>query len=1027
MEVGGELASSGSPGSPVALHLDHPAPSIATTMKRSSGAVNKNDVSKRPRTSDIEDNDDELFMGISVPHREPPRTQAGTLSSSISIPGRSTSPKREEECQQCQVLEEAAATFTQSQQDDGLSVSQLEDQHGVWAEDFHIDDNWDDVDIPDVQLPPNPDLEVAIKEVRSPYFRLQSFLKSFQVATRSMRQANDQSLPWGQFTMTGFNGKTWSITGRDLHQFDEIYLAATKAAGVLDWRFQNHISEIFPGDAPFCVPFDVDMDSETYNELQSVWGTNVRTVIVDVLHQTMIESGFKDRQLSEPLLSIRTDTDRKFHFQYPHAFVGKAKYRELVQAARKNLEADFLAKGGQMSQRVKAGTNKLLAFPRWHEVVDEPTGLRCLGSVKFDKGAACRHREGFPNEPTCDPKAYYVPLIDGVVLDKAHWDLKLFRRSRVREPDLSHLDDQKHFDEVMATISSTPIARFRHGARDGAMHQGPLELPNGAEISSLGQSVLLQLADKERPASWSSAKLLDDTTIMLSSSIDREAQCRYAGKTHRRAAEGRSGTLFVVVFETHGGNVGLRIGCADSSCKPKKGWQIVPAGKDTADAYRAFFFGSPNRLPPEVVPEASVALPSGDAPGAAPDVNSDETPFTLNPKVLDMIRKSSQIQRQLMSKASEVLTVGVGSSFKVRDPSMIADVIRAKTDIKNFRGKKGKFNAFMDVSKSICGLEPVDKDWEPLRDAILFQMKWETTLVQYVQNVNNNLTIVLEQNGDQQDSIDHTLLVEALTSSPAFAALWERMAPTKPLDDGVQSLATWLNSQKNCDFAVVFACLDSARYLALVGDSMPSWYLWDGCSWQSRSRGDIHAWVARMSRNFLSELINVLRGDLDHVDLFKGVLARLRRTVNDFGEASFRARILEGIQSEKTSIRKPMSWVALLESNRNLVAFSDGIVFDIKTCQPRPSEPEDMLQITLPYPFNREAMCDPVAIAELQKFLNEYFCYDHARRDYFLTRCGRALFGIPEQSMYAGLGEGSNGKSTTMDFLKFVLGKFRAL
>jgi hypothetical protein len=364
-----------------------------------------------------------------------------------------------------------------------------------------------------------------------------------------------------------------------------------------------------------------------------------------------------------------------------------------------------------------------------------------------------------------------------------------------------------------------------------------------------------------------------------------------------------------------------------------------------------------------------------------------------------------------------------GKSLKIMHPRMDGSVCRGNSpSFKNYNGTKGDYGVFVDVEAQCCGLEPIDRDGKPIAGRTQIQKRFNQNIVQFIQN------IVIYVNADPAEagstlSVDGRVVADALMKAPEFVGLWARVASKTPLAEGAKLLARWLESPGNCHFAKVFACFNAADTIAFVGDEKVSWWMFNRVKWIGCTSTDISTYISEdIVEPFLIELKSAM--EVSDCDTFRqGSISLIKQQIDALGHSTHRFKVIDGIQGDRT-IRKHAAWMSQLDAKRNLIAFNDGHVYDVLRNEVRKTRPDDLIQTTLGCEFDQEKLNDQTVIPELMQFLDEFFCGHTDERDYFLHRVAHAVFGCPEQSMWAGLGEGSNGKSTLIAFLAFVLGKY---
>jgi P4 family phage/plasmid primase-like protien len=111
---------------------------------------------------------------------------------------------------------------------------------------------------------------------------------------------------------------------------------------------------------------------------------------------------------------------------------------------------------------------------------------------------------------------------------------------------------------------------------------------------------------------------------------------------------------------------------------------------------------------------------------------------------------------------------------------------------------------------------------------------------------------------------------------------------------------------------------------------------------------------------------------------------------------------------------------AMMDSDRYLLAFSD-VVYDLRTCQTRPIQPEDFVLTTTGYPFPSR---DEEAMEEVATFIRSIF---ENREDelYLLKTLAGGLMGHNRfEELYIWSGRGANGKGTLYDLVQNAMGDY---
>jgi hypothetical protein len=432
---------------------------------------------------------------------------------------------------------------------------------------------------------------------------------------------------------------------------------------------------------------------------------------------------------------------------------------------------------------------------------------------------------------------------------------------------------------------------------------------------------------------------------------------------------------------------------------------------------RTFFGFADDSVDSEDVDEAAIF--GGDASrssaGLAGPVVIAPTAQTVQ-RTLKWLQEDPLRQVQLLQRASADFLED--KPVEITEAQIIGTTVWGKASaFRDYNGIPGNHAIFADIALRSNYVQRYDEDGRFFGTQI--QRQFGENTIQYITNI-----VIALTDEDSSLTIDARSTAAALKLSAEFCELWVKLAPRTTVANGAAYLAHWLETNGNCHLAKVFACFELAGTVAFVGDEKPSWWMFDRTRWRVVTAGDVSTYVAEdILEPFLVELRTILEDSK-----MRGVgdtLARVQRTIKNLGQSKFRMQVVEGIQSERTSVRKPNSWVSELDRTKTLLAFDDGVVYDVLRNEVRRTKPEDMIQTTLHCSFDYDKLTDPAHIPELMSFISDIFCDKLDERDYLMARWSRALFGCPEQTMYSGMGAGSNGKSVLVAFLSFVLGRYR--
>ena len=110
-----------------------------------------------------------------------------------------------------------------------------------------------------------------------------------------------------------------------------------------------------------------------------------------------------------------------------------------------------------------------------------------------------------------------------------------------------------------------------------------------------------------------------------------------------------------------------------------------------------------------------------------------------------------------------------------------------------------------------------------------------------------------------------------------------------------------------------------------------------------------------------------------------------------------------------------------IDSNQELMAFNNGILFDVKNNTYRDIEKGDFISKTMAIPFAEQL--DAKATNAIYNIVSSFF-EDPVITDYFLTVLGISLFTTKHEKLNILTGNGRNGKSLIMNYLNSILGDY---
>lgn len=145
--------------------------------------------------------------------------------------------------------------------------------------------------------------------------------------------------------------------------------------------------------------------------------------------------------------------------------------------------------------------------------------------------------------------------------------------------------------------------------------------------------------------------------------------------------------------------------------------------------------------------------------------------------------------------------------------------------------------------------------------------------------------------------------------------------------------------------------------------------------------------------------------------------SKLMNVANKLGDIGFLEKVVKACSNKFMDTE----FEAKLNLNINLVGFNNG-VYDLREGLFRGGMPSDMISVSVGYDY-KEYNDDDSEILFLKDYFRKILCEDDMY-NYILTFIASILRGEPDQKLHLWTGVGSNGKSTTTELLKYMLGEY---
>ena len=179
--------------------------------------------------------------------------------------------------------------------------------------------------------------------------------------------------------------------------------------------------------------------------------------------------------------------------------------------------------------------------------------------------------------------------------------------------------------------------------------------------------------------------------------------------------------------------------------------------------------------------------------------------------------------------------------------------------------------------------------------------------------------------------------------------------------------------------------------------------------------------VRRMLMKYCSEkmceTVNAKSTESFEQDITHKKYAKLMRVIEKLGDVNFRDNVVKACANKFYDAK----FQTKIDSNVNLVGCENGIL-DLNEHCFRDGVPSDYVSKSVGYDWVEYTIDHPIII-EINKFFSEVHT-ELEMKEYVLTFISKILRGVPDTKLHIWIGSGSNGKSTVVDLLKFMLGDY---
>ena len=196
-----------------------------------------------------------------------------------------------------------------------------------------------------------------------------------------------------------------------------------------------------------------------------------------------------------------------------------------------------------------------------------------------------------------------------------------------------------------------------------------------------------------------------------------------------------------------------------------------------------------------------------------------------------------------------------------------------------------------------------------------------------------------------------------------------------------------------------------------VTDSKDPWLIWNGKQWKKDKCEQIHIFARKIIKRIQRAGDEIESVDKESISYKKQVRSFVLRSENDSRLKAMvnQAKSFEGIPLQED----------LLDVNKYSLNCQNGTV-NLKTGELLEHKKDDLITKIIPVNYDPKAKCP-----EWLTFLNRIFLKDTELIDYIQTAVGYTLTGLTiDQSFFMLYGTGSNGKSTFLSVLKYILGDY---
>lgn len=214
---------------------------------------------------------------------------------------------------------------------------------------------------------------------------------------------------------------------------------------------------------------------------------------------------------------------------------------------------------------------------------------------------------------------------------------------------------------------------------------------------------------------------------------------------------------------------------------------------------------------------------------------------------------------------------------------------------------------------------------------------------------------------------------------------------------------------------LVYLALGEIRYCYRWG----KWLAWNGQRWEEDEEGEPQRWAEKAARSFAEDAADILRGAREGSNEEQKYASQKAETLLKWGRTSLSAgKVSSALELAKAQKGVPIRYTEM-DCNPWLFGCANGTI-DLRTGELRPHRKEDLLTKVSPVAYDPKAKC-PTWLA----FLDTIQAGDQELIGCLQRGVGYSLSGsVREQVLFFLHGRGSNGKSTFLDAVLFVLGDY---